>query len=130
MAGEFQTGMLSTARAADEMVVAARYPVARQGAGYAFRELTRRRGDFAIVALAAVAHGSKVRLGVGGVADRPHGARLGRDSTAMRSTTPSTPSPGSSSGTDDIHATARYRREMVRTLGRRVIEEARAACRS
>ncbi len=29
-------------------------------------------------------------------------------------------------GYDDIHATARYRRELVRRLGRRVIEEARA----
>jgi 2-furoyl-CoA dehydrogenase FAD binding subunit len=28
-------------------------------------------------------------------------------------------------GSDDIHATARYRREMVRRLGKRVIEEAR-----
>jgi len=33
-------------------------------------------------------------------------------------------------GSDDIHATARYRREMVRTLGRRAIEQARDACRS
>ena len=33
-------------------------------------------------------------------------------------------------GSDDIHASARYRRDMVRTLGRQVIEEARAACRS
>ncbi len=32
-------------------------------------------------------------------------------------------------GYDDIHATARYRRELVRRLGRRAIEEARA-CRS
>jgi 2-furoyl-CoA dehydrogenase FAD binding subunit len=28
-------------------------------------------------------------------------------------------------GGDDIHATARYRREMVRRLGKKVIEEAR-----
>jgi 2-furoyl-CoA dehydrogenase FAD binding subunit len=32
-------------------------------------------------------------------------------------------------GNDDIHATARYRREMVRRLGMKVIEEARQ-CRS
>jgi len=31
-------------------------------------------------------------------------------------------------GYDDIHATARYRRELVRRLGRRVIEEAKS-CR-
>jgi 2-furoyl-CoA dehydrogenase FAD binding subunit len=28
-------------------------------------------------------------------------------------------------GSDDIHATARYRREMVRRLGSKLIEEAR-----
>ena len=32
-------------------------------------------------------------------------------------------------GFDDIHATARYRRELVRRIGARVIEEARA-CQS
>jgi 2-furoyl-CoA dehydrogenase FAD binding subunit len=32
-------------------------------------------------------------------------------------------------GSDDIHATARYRRELVRRLGPKVIEEART-CQS
>jgi 2-furoyl-CoA dehydrogenase FAD binding subunit len=128
-ASAFQTGMLSTARAVDEMVVAARYPVAQRGAGYAFRELTRRQGDFAIVALAAVAHGSKVRLGVGGVADRPVVRDWdGIDGDALDDALNAFA--WELEGTDDIHATARYRREMVRTLGRRVIEEARQACRS
>ncbi len=128
-AGEFKTGMLSTAKAADEIAVAARYPVAREGAGYAFVEVTRRRGDFAIVALAAVAHGATVRIGVAGVADRPvvrdwdgaDGAALDDALNAFA---------WELGGTDDIHATARYRREMVRNLGRRVIEQARDACRS
>ena len=53
------------------MMVAARYPVARAGWGYAFREISRRHGDFAIVALAAAVGGGKIRLGVGGVADKP-----------------------------------------------------------
>jgi 2-furoyl-CoA dehydrogenase FAD binding subunit len=30
---------------------------------------------------------------------------------------------------DDVHATARYRRELVRKIGRKVLEEA-ASCRS
>ncbi len=128
-AGEFQTGMLSTARAADEIMVEARFPVARQGAGHAFRELTRRRGDFAIVALAAVAHGDEIRLGVGGVADRPMIRDWsGLDGDALDDAL--NVFAWELGGSDDIHATARYRREMVRTIGRRVIEEARAACRS
>lgn len=128
-AAEFQTGMLTTAKAADEIVVGARYPVAQPGAGYAFDEITRRHGDFAIVALAAVARGSNIRLGVGGVADHPairdwdgiDGDDLDDALNAFA---------WELGGNDDIHATARYRREMVRTLGRRVIENARAACRS
>ncbi len=32
-------------------------------------------------------------------------------------------------GYDDIHATAKYRRQLVRRLGRRVVEEA-SACRN
>ena len=126
---EFQTGMLSTAKAADEIAIAARYPVAREGAGYAFLEVTRRRGDFAIVALAAVAHGGKVRLGVGGVADRP----VVRDWDGLDGDALDDALNGFAwelGGADDIHATARYRREMVRTLGRRAIEQARDACRS
>jgi 2-furoyl-CoA dehydrogenase FAD binding subunit len=103
--------------------------VARDGAGYAFREVTRRRGDFAIVALAAVAEGNRICLGIGGIADRPAvrdwdgiaGDALDDALNAFA---------WELGGSDDIHATARYRREMVRTLGRDVIEEARAACRS
>jgi 2-furoyl-CoA dehydrogenase FAD binding subunit len=128
-AAEFQTGMLSTAKAPDEIAIAARYPVAREGAGHAFHEITRRRGDFAIVALAAVVHGNNVRLGVGGVADRPMVRDWdGLDGDALDDALNAFA--WELGGTDDIHATGRYRREMVRTLGRRVIEEARQACRS
>ena len=128
-AAEFQTGMLSTAKAADEIAVAARFPVAQEGAGHAFLEVIRRRGDFAIVALAAIAHGDNVRLGVGGIADRPVLRDWdGLDGDALDDALNAFA--WELGGTDDIHATARYRREMVRTLGRRAIEQARDACRS
>lgn len=127
-ADAFQLGMLTTARRSDELVVAARYPVKRDGEGFAFREVTQRRGDFAIVALAAAAAGDKVRLGVGGVADRPtvrewNGIEDGDLDDALNAFA------WDLGGYDDIHATAKYRRQLVRRLGRRVIEEARA-CRS
>ena len=123
-AADFQTGLLSTSKRPDEMVVAARYPVARQGHGYAFRELSRRHGDFAIIALAAVAGGGKIRLGVGGVADKPTvrewGALDGAElDDALNDFA------WDLGGSDDIHATARYRREMIRRLGKKVIGEAR-----
>ena len=127
-ASAFQTGMLSTAKAANEIVVGARFPRRKPGEGYAFREIARRHGDFAIVALAARATASGVLLGVGGVADRPAvrdlggagGAVLGEALNAFA---------WEMGGNDDIHATASYRRELVRRLGPKVIEEARA-CQS
>lgn len=126
-ADDFQTGMLTVSKRADEMIAAARYPVKQNGTGYAFTEMAQRRGDFAIVAVAAVASASKIRLGVGGVADRPtvrewdilDGDALDDALNAFA---------WDLGGYDDIHATARYRRELVRRLGRRVIEEAKS-CR-
>lgn len=127
-AAEFQTGMLSTAKQTGEMVVAARYPTAKAGDGHAFTEMAQRRGDFAIVALAAVASTNKIKLGIGGVADKPtvrewnilEGEALDDALNEFA---------WDLGGYDDIHATARYRRELVRRLGRRVIEEAKS-CRN
>lgn len=120
---DFQTGMLSTCRRPDEIAITARFPVAKPGAGFAFSEVNRRHGDFAIVAVAAYAQGETVRLGVGGVADIPKireftafdRQSLDKDLNAFA---------WDCGGYDDIHATARYRRELVRTFGRKVIEEA------
>jgi 2-furoyl-CoA dehydrogenase FAD binding subunit len=129
-AADFQTGMLSTAKRSDEIVAAARYPIARPELGYAFTEMAQRRGDFAIVALAAVAGPNKIKLGIGGVADKPTvrewavGAVEGDAlDDALNEFA------WDLGGYDDIHATARYRRELVRRLGRKVIEEAKS-CRS
>src|SRR5262249_27757486 len=69
-AKEFHKDMLTTARAGDDLIVAVRFPVAN-GAGVAFREVARRHGDFAIVAVAAVADKNTMRLGVGGMAGKP-----------------------------------------------------------
>jgi 2-furoyl-CoA dehydrogenase FAD binding subunit len=123
-ADEFQLGLLSTAKRADELMVAARYPAARAGFGYAFREISRRHGDFAIIALAAVVGGGKIRLGVGGVADKPVVREWDKlDGSELPDAL--NDFAWDLGGSDDIHATGRYRREMVRRLGKRVIEEAR-----
>lgn len=127
-AADFQLGMMTTARADDELIVAARYPFKKPGEGFAFTEVAQRRGDFAIVAVAAAASGDTFRLGVGGVADKPTvknwtnlpAEDLGDELNAFA---------WELKGSDDIHATAKYRRELVRRLGRHVIEEAKA-CRS
>ena len=127
-AKDFQTGMLTTSKRDDELVAAVRFPVGEPGRGYAFVEMAQRRGDFAIVALAAAASADRIRLGVGGVADHPtvrewdvlEGDALDDALNAFA---------WDLGGYDDVHASARYRRELVRRLGRKVIEEARS-CRS
>ncbi|MDH3468803.1 MAG: FAD binding domain-containing protein [Gammaproteobacteria bacterium] len=124
-ADDFQTGMLSTAKREDEMLIAARFPKARPGIGYGFSEFARRHGDFAIVAVAAVADGSTIRVAVGGIADRPAVLRLG-DTDAMDEML--NRFAWELGGTDDIHATAKLRRNLVRTLGKKTIEDA-LACR-
>jgi 2-furoyl-CoA dehydrogenase FAD binding subunit len=123
-AEEFQIGMLATARQPDEILTAVRFPVRKPGAGYAFAEMAQRRGDFAICAVAAVVSGTAVRLGVGGVAEKP----TVRDWSALPDgeiEAALNDFAWELGGSDDIHANAAYRRELVRKLGRRVIEEAR-----
>jgi 2-furoyl-CoA dehydrogenase FAD binding subunit len=127
-AAEFQRGMLTTAREADELITAVRFPV-QSGSRVAFREVARRHGDFAIIAVAASVEsaGAKgaevVRVGIGGVADRPAVRRIVIDG------------PGAAKsafealaweleGYDDIHASARLRRDLLRRVGPAVVEEA------
>ena len=126
---DFQLGMLTTAREGDEMITAARFPLAEAGAGYAFTEMALRHGDFALAAVAVVARGAGVRIAVGGVADRPvardYPADLGGDALddALNELA------WDLAAADDHHATARYRRELVRRLGRQTVEEA-LTCRA
>jgi 2-furoyl-CoA dehydrogenase FAD binding subunit len=127
-ADEFFTGLMSTARGDDELIEAIVIPARRPGQGCAFREFGRRHGDFAIVACAAVADADGVRLAVGGVADRPVARDLGKsDGSALEQALDALA--WELEARDDLHATARYRRELVRRLGRETIEKARQ-CRA
>jgi 2-furoyl-CoA dehydrogenase FAD binding subunit len=127
-AERFFTGTLTTTRRVDELIESVRFPLKRPRAGYAFRELGLRHGDFAICAVAVVAEGEDVRIGIGGVADRPvvrELGALGNDALddALNELA------WDLGAADDAHATAAYRRGLVRALGREAIEEARS-CRS
>ena len=119
-AAAFQTGMLSTACRADELVAAVRFPVAEPGAGHAFTEFARRHGDFAIAAVAAIAHENGLRIGVGGIAEQPVVADWPLlDGSALDDALNELA--WSLDAADDAHASARYRRELVRGLGRRTV---------
>lgn len=126
-ASEFQQDVLTTACEPDEMIVAIRFPLHVPGDGCAFAEFGIRHGDFAIVAVAAVACAMHVRVGIGGCSDRPHVVELPRLAgdalvEALNALAWSLPFD------DDHHASARYRRDLVRILGRRTVEAA-MACR-
>jgi len=122
-AQDFFQGMLMTARAADELVEEACYPLARPGVGYAFEEFSGRHGDFALCAVAAVVSADGIRLAVGGVSDRPRLAtwpRLqGADLDAAINDFA-----WELGAKDDHHASAKFRRQLVRHLGRTAIEKA------
>jgi 2-furoyl-CoA dehydrogenase FAD binding subunit len=118
-AGEFQQDMLTTARAPDELIAAVRFPVTA-GQGFAFREVARRHGDFAIVSVAAAVEDKRtVRLGVGGMAGKPMVRRIALDDIAAIEQWAQ-----ELEGYEDLHASAALRRDLFCNIAPRVIEEA------
>lgn len=61
-AREFYLGLYETARAPDEMLVAARFPIATAGDRFGFEELARQHGGFAIIGAAARARTAAGRV--------------------------------------------------------------------
>jgi 2-furoyl-CoA dehydrogenase FAD binding subunit len=121
-AADFQQGMLTTAREPDELITAVRFPVVK--GGVAFREVARRHGDFAIVGVAALADGKdSVRLGIAGMVERPSVSRIQADgASGIRDVIERLA--WKLEGYDDVHASARMRRDLLRGIAPVVIEEA------
>ena len=136
-AEEFFVGLFSTAAKPGELLTEVRVAPRQARSGFAFQELSRRHGDFAIVGVAAVVHldekgcCGESRIALLSVGDRPmlaeHAAkaltgnppsdesiRAAADAAATRDIDP--PS--------DIHASARYRRQLANVLTRRVLQRA------
>jgi len=68
---DFQLGALTTALEPGELLVEIVMPVADAGTRCAFRELARRHGDFALVAVAAQIAGDRLSIAVGGLEEVP-----------------------------------------------------------
>ncbi len=121
-AAEFQKGVLTTDRAADELAVSVRFPVTTNGKSFAFTEFNHRHGDFAVVALAASRQGKRISLAVGGVTDKPEVRQWeGLEGSAIADAL--NDFAWELGGSDDIHATAQHRRQLIRHLGYKAIEE-------
>lgn len=119
---DFQRDMLTTACESDELITAVRFPV-QNAKQVAFREVARRHGDFAIIAIAAIVEGKSIRLGVGGLSGRPTVMRINvPDASAIRDAVAAFAS--KLEGYEDMHASAAMRRDMMRNLGPVVINEA------
>lgn len=120
-AKEFQLDMLTTAREADELITAVRFPV-MAGRGVAFREVARRHGDFAIIAVAAIVEDKGgVRLGIGGMSGTPIVRRIALNGGAKDAIEKLA---SELEGYEDLHASAELRRDMLRNLAPVIIEEA------
>lgn len=123
-AEEFVTGPFQTALEPGELLTAIRWPVARPGDGYAFEEVARRHGDFALCGVAVqVRRDGSARVGLLGVAPAPvvhdvsEGLPGGIDSVAERLAEQVDPA-------SDMHASAGYRRRLVRVLVARGLRRA------
>jgi CO/xanthine dehydrogenase FAD-binding subunit len=136
-AAEFYTGLFGTALEADEMLTEVEIPAAPPRAGWAFEEISRRHGDYALAGLAAAVEVDEdgrctaARIALLGVGDAPllahqaaaaligqlpteEAVRAAADAASQRDVDP----PG------DIHASPAYRRALTEVLVRRVLPRA------
>lgn len=136
-ADDFFVGLFTTAVQPGELLTEIRIPPPAKRSGFAFQEISRRHGDFALVGVAAVVqldekgHCADARIALLSVGDRPmlagqaakalvgqrpsdESIRAAADAAATRDIDPS----------GDIHASARYRRHLANVLTRRVLTRA------
>jgi aerobic carbon-monoxide dehydrogenase medium subunit len=124
-ARDFFVGALETALRPTEWLEEAALPARRDGFGYAVEEYAYRHGDYAICGVVAVARRSGdvtlVHFGIGPMAVRSElpassvdAIREALDGVEM---------------SDDLHATARYRRRLAEVLGARAATRAAGMAR-
>jgi carbon-monoxide dehydrogenase medium subunit len=134
-ARDFFVTYLTTALRADELLTEARFPLPASGSGAAFLELSRRPGDFAIVAAAVVLERAgdtirRARVALGAVADRAvrseaaEAALVGQpgrpdtfEAAARAAAAPLDPP-------TDVHGSGAYRKHLVGVLLRRALAQA------
>ena len=130
-ARDFIVGPLETALRPDELLTEIRIAARRADEGFAFEEVSRRRGDFAVIGVAAAmscADGriSDARLAIFGLGDGPAladdaaRALIGRVATAELFEQAGLAAAASVTTQGDLHATADYRAHLIQTLVPRV----------
>jgi carbon-monoxide dehydrogenase medium subunit len=134
-AADFFAGIMTTALTEDELLVEARLPLPPADTRFGFYEFSRRAGDFAI-AMALVTYrirdGRMVepRLGVGGA--EPNARRIAPAEQALDGQEPgpdafaaaADAAAGAVDAMEDSNYSADYRRDLVRTVTFRALEQA------
>lgn len=125
-ATSFFTGIYETVLRPDELLVAVELPAASHGATHYFHEHARRKGDYAIVGLAASAvidgdRFSDLRLGFFAIGDRPISARaakhlIGKPITASALAEANAALDAELDPQDDQQASPAMRRHLARQL--------------
>jgi aerobic carbon-monoxide dehydrogenase medium subunit len=142
-AADFFRGSLVTAAEPGEMLTEVRVPPLPPATGFAFDEISRRRGDFAIVGAAALVRLGKdgrivwARLVFAGIGERPTrcdavaAALQGREPAAAALAAAAARCSDELSPQSDLHASADYRAEVAKVMAARVlaraVERSRAA---
>ena len=123
-ASTFFRSLMTTALEPDELLAEVRLPLLPQHTRFGFNEFSRRPGDFAI-AMALVVLGPAPRIGVGGVEPRPR--RIPEAEAALAGGSLDEAAEAAAAAVDpmsDPHYSAAYRRDLVRTVVRRALQQA------
>ena len=137
-AADFFDWAMTTTLGADELLVEARLPVLPADTRFGFSEFSRRAGDFAIAMALAVwriedGAIAAPRIGVGGAEGRPRriaeaeSAVLGRPATEETFAAAADAAAAAVDPMTDHQASADYRRDLVRTVVRRALENGAGA---
>ena len=135
-AGDFFVTYLTSALEATEILVEVRIPVFAAHTGWSFMELSRRHGDFAIVAVASLltmgekSVCQKAKIALGGVAPTPIRAKAaedlltGKPITEALMTEAGVQAAEATEPESDYHASAEYRKDMARVYTVRSLKKA------
>ena len=133
---EFFLTYLTTSLEPTDLLVEIRIPALPQKMGWSFRELSRRSGDFAIVAVAILLFTEKTgvcreaRISMGGVAPTPVRAQEAETLLSGQKITEKLIAEAAQQAAEetdtepDYHASAEYRMDMARVFVKRGLQEA------
>ncbi len=125
-AGAFFTSLFETALAADEVLTEIKVP--KTAAGWSFMKFNRRMQDWAMVGVTAIRMNGGVNVGLTNMGFTPLRA-AGVEEAVAGGADPTTAARRADEGTappSDAFASAEYRRELVKVLTKRALEEAMA----